>query len=69
MITVPAPWRDTPGPTWPLLAAMLRNQCRQFSESPGQVQQGYLELSALSPSWRVNSFQTDRPHTSVWSSC
>jgi hypothetical protein len=40
MITVPAPWRDTPGPTWPLLAAMLRNQCRQFSESPGQVQQG-----------------------------
>jgi hypothetical protein len=34
MITVPAPWRDTPGPTWQLVAAMLRNQRRQFSESP-----------------------------------
>jgi hypothetical protein len=34
MITVPAPWRDTPGPTWHLVAAMLRNQRRQFSESP-----------------------------------
>ena len=26
MITIPAPWRDTPGPTWQLVAAMLRNQ-------------------------------------------
>jgi len=34
MITVPAPWRDTPGPTWQLLAAMLRHQRRQFSEDP-----------------------------------
>jgi len=34
MITVPAPWRDTPGPTWQLLAAMLRNQRRQFTEQP-----------------------------------
>jgi hypothetical protein len=34
MITVPAPWRDTPGPTWQLLAAMLRNQRRQLSEAP-----------------------------------
>lgn len=34
MITVPAPWRDTPGPTWQLVAAMLRNQRRQFSGSP-----------------------------------
>jgi hypothetical protein len=25
-VTVPAPWRETPGPTWQLLAAMLRNQ-------------------------------------------
>jgi hypothetical protein len=32
MITVPAPWRDTPGPTWQLVAAMLRNQRRLFSE-------------------------------------
>jgi hypothetical protein len=34
IITVPAPWRDTPGPTWQLVAAMLRNQRRQFSEAP-----------------------------------
>jgi hypothetical protein len=34
IITVPAPWRDTPGPTWQLAAAMLRNQRRQFSEAP-----------------------------------
>jgi hypothetical protein len=34
MIRVPAPWRDTPGPTWQLIAAMLRNQRRQFSEDP-----------------------------------
>jgi len=34
MITVPAPWRDTPGPTWQLVAAMLRNQRRQLSEDP-----------------------------------
>jgi len=26
MITIPAPWRETPGPTWQLLAAMVRNQ-------------------------------------------
>ena len=34
MIAVPAPWRDTPGPTWQLVAAMLRHQRRQFSEEP-----------------------------------
>jgi hypothetical protein len=34
MITVPAPWRDTPGPTWQLVAAMLRNQRREYSEAP-----------------------------------
>ena len=34
MITVPAPWRDTPGPTWQLVAAMLRHQRRQLSEAP-----------------------------------
>jgi len=41
MITVPAPWRDTPGPTWQLLAAMLRNQLRQFSDAPprGAIQE------------------------------
>ena len=46
MITIPAPWRDTPGPTWQLTAAMLRNQRRQFSEAaiPPPAQQK-LELS------------------------
>jgi hypothetical protein len=34
MITVPSPWRDTSGPTWQLVAAMLRNQRRQFFETP-----------------------------------
>jgi hypothetical protein len=34
MITVPAPWRDTPGPSWQLLAAMLRNQRRELIEKP-----------------------------------
>jgi hypothetical protein len=33
-ITVPAPWRDTPGPTWQFAAAMLRNQQRQLQEKP-----------------------------------
>ncbi len=28
MVTVPARWRDTPGPTWQFAAAMLRNQKR-----------------------------------------
>ena len=26
MITIPAPWRETPGPTWQFAAAMVRNQ-------------------------------------------
>jgi hypothetical protein len=34
MITVPAPWRDTPGPTWQLVASMLRNQRHRFTEEP-----------------------------------
>ncbi len=34
MITIPAPWRDTPGPTWQLVAAMLRHQRRSLSEAP-----------------------------------
>jgi hypothetical protein len=45
MITIPAPWRDTPGPTWQLIAAMLRNQRRQFSEEPAnRLIQQRLEL-------------------------
>jgi hypothetical protein len=34
IVRVPAPWRDTPGPTWQLLAAMLRHQRRELSEKP-----------------------------------
>lgn len=34
MVTVPAPWRDTPGPTWQFAAAMLRNMRRQMREKP-----------------------------------
>ena len=34
MVTVPAPWRDTPGPSWEFVAAMLRNQQREFVERP-----------------------------------
>ncbi len=33
-VTVPAPWRDTPGPTWQFAAAMLRNLSKQFHERP-----------------------------------
>jgi hypothetical protein len=32
--TVPACWRDTPGPTWQFTAAMLRNQRREFEDRP-----------------------------------
>jgi hypothetical protein len=33
-VTVPAPWRDTPGPTWQFTAAMLRNCQRSFQDAP-----------------------------------
>ncbi len=46
MITVPAPWRDTPGPTWQLAAAMLRNPRRRLSDDPPpRPAQQRLELS------------------------
>jgi len=46
MITIPAPWRETPGPTWQLVAAMLRNQHRRLSEAPPpRPAQQKLELS------------------------
>jgi hypothetical protein len=45
MITIPAPWRDTPGPTWQLVAAMLRNQrYRLTEEPPARPAQQRLEL-------------------------
>jgi len=34
LVTVPAPWRETPGPTWQLVAAMLRHQRREWEEKP-----------------------------------
>jgi hypothetical protein len=34
VLIVPAPWRETPGPTWELVAAMMRNQRRVFEEAP-----------------------------------
>jgi hypothetical protein len=34
LLVAPAPWRDTPGPTWQLLAAMLRHQRRELEERP-----------------------------------
>ena len=33
-VTVPAPWRDTPGPTWQFVAGMLRNQQKAFQGRP-----------------------------------
>jgi hypothetical protein len=33
-VRIPAPWRETPGPTWELLAAMVRNQRRELEEKP-----------------------------------
>jgi hypothetical protein len=37
MVVVPALWRDTPGPTWQLVAAMLRHQQRAIEERPPAV--------------------------------
>lgn len=34
LVTIPAPWRDTPGPTWQFVAAMIRNQRRQMENTP-----------------------------------
>jgi len=33
-VVIPAPWRETPGPTWQFVASMLRNQKRVFQEGP-----------------------------------
>ena len=35
-VTVPASWRETPGPTWQLLAGMLRNQRHAISGRPAK---------------------------------
>ncbi len=33
-VTVPAAWRETPGPTWQFVAGMLRNQQKAFQGRP-----------------------------------
>lgn len=33
-VTVPAPWRETPGPTWQFVAGMLRNQQKVLQDRP-----------------------------------
>jgi hypothetical protein len=46
IVAVPAPWRDTPGPTWQFVAAMLRNQQRALHEKPPPPpKQGKLEFA------------------------
>ncbi len=46
LITVPAPWRDTSGPTWQLVTAMMRNQRRDLVERPpAPIAQQKLEFS------------------------
>ena len=61
MITVPAPWRDWPGPTWQLLAAMLRHQRRQFSEAPPAPAPAHridsVTLLALQAFWLLAVFE------------
>ena len=32
VVRVPAPWRETPGPTWQFVASMIRNQRRCFED-------------------------------------
>jgi hypothetical protein len=44
LLTVPAPWRDTPGPTWQFTAAMLRNQQYMGSPRPARLVQERLSF-------------------------
>lgn len=45
-VTVPAPWRETPGPTWQFVAGMLRNQRMRLEEQPPKPpKQGKLPFS------------------------
>ncbi len=37
MVSIAAPWRDSPAPTWQFAAAMLRNQQRAMREKPPEV--------------------------------
>lgn len=46
-VTVPAPWRETPGPTWQFVAGMLRNQQKLLqngrSKPPNQQRLPFVE--------------------------
>jgi hypothetical protein len=42
VVKVPAPWRETPGPTWQFVASMIRNQRRVFEERVHPPSQGKL---------------------------
>ena len=45
VLVLPAPWRDTPGPTWELMAAMMRHQRRLLEEATaGPAEQAKLEF-------------------------
>ncbi len=45
VVSIAAPWRDTPAPTWQFTAAMLRNQQRAMRERPAaRVMQLRLDL-------------------------
>ncbi|MDZ4798277.1 MAG: hypothetical protein SGI92_08955 [Bryobacteraceae bacterium] len=44
VVKIPAPWRETPGPTWQFVASMIRNQRRVFEERvvpPSQQRFGF----------------------------
>jgi hypothetical protein len=36
-VSVPAPWRETPGPTWQFVAGMLRNQQKVIPTSTSET--------------------------------
>ncbi len=44
-VIAPAPWRDTPGPTWQFTASMLRNQQRAAIDRRPHPQQQRFEFS------------------------
>jgi hypothetical protein len=39
MVSISAPWRDTPAPTWQFAASMLRNQQRSLIDRPAPAAQ------------------------------
>lgn len=65
MIIVLAPWRDTSGPTWQLVASMPVNQRRELEESqPPGFMWVCLALKSRSEGERFRQFVTTRSITS-----